>query len=173
MTILPPDCGVFPATRYHATVDFPRRAFLAAPALLANAATVSLTAAEANWLDAICEQIVPSDEDPGARQAGVVNYIDRQLAGPLQRFRKAYQDGLADFMRRKPDFLELSFEAQTEHLKSIETTPFFLMVVDHTMQGFYGDPKHGGNRDRVSWKMMKIDRYMDHGPWHNRTHEIE
>jgi gluconate 2-dehydrogenase gamma chain len=24
------------------------------------------------------------------------------------------------------------------------------------MQGFYGDPRHGGNRDRVSWKMLGV-----------------
>ena len=24
------------------------------------------------------------------------------------------------------------------------------------MQGFYGDPRHGGNRDRVSWKMVGL-----------------
>jgi gluconate 2-dehydrogenase gamma chain len=26
----------------------------------------------------------------------------------------------------------------------------------HTMQGFYGDPRHGGNRDRASWKMVGL-----------------
>jgi gluconate 2-dehydrogenase gamma chain len=25
------------------------------------------------------------------------------------------------------------------------------------MQGFYGSPRHGGNRDYVSYKMMKLD----------------
>jgi gluconate 2-dehydrogenase gamma chain len=30
------------------------------------------------------------------------------------------------------------------------------MLVSHTMEGFYGDPRHGGNRDRVSWKMLKL-----------------
>jgi hypothetical protein len=24
------------------------------------------------------------------------------------------------------------------------------------MQGFYGDPRHGGNLNRVSWKMLRL-----------------
>jgi hypothetical protein len=24
------------------------------------------------------------------------------------------------------------------------------------MMGFYGDPRHGGNKDRVSWKMLGV-----------------
>jgi gluconate 2-dehydrogenase gamma chain len=154
-------------------VNVPRRVFLAAPALFAAETLVSLTATEAEWLDALCEQIIPTDQDPGAREAGVVHYIDRQLAGPLKRFRTAYRNGLAELQRSKPDFLKLSFDEQTAYLKTIETSPFFQMVVDHTMQGFYGDPKHGGNRGRASWKMLRIDRYMDHGPWQGHSHEVE
>jgi gluconate 2-dehydrogenase gamma chain len=30
------------------------------------------------------------------------------------------------------------------------------MLVAHAMQGFYGDPRHGGNRERVSWKMLGV-----------------
>ncbi len=44
-----------------------------------------LTANEASLLDAVCAQIIPTDQDPGAREAGCVVYIDCQLAGPLQR----------------------------------------------------------------------------------------
>jgi gluconate 2-dehydrogenase gamma chain len=33
---------------------------------------------------------------------------------------------------------------------------FFQIVVDHSMQGFYGDPRHGGNRDGASWKMLGL-----------------
>jgi hypothetical protein len=30
------------------------------------------------------------------------------------------------------------------------------MVITHTMQGFYGDARHDGNRDAVSWRMLGI-----------------
>jgi gluconate 2-dehydrogenase gamma chain len=31
------------------------------------------------------------------------------------------------------------------------------LAVDRTMQGFYGAPRHGGNKDYASFKMMKLD----------------
>ncbi len=40
--------------------------------------------------------------------------------------------------------------------KQLSSAEFFGYVVDHTMQGFYGDPRHGGNRDGVSWKMLNL-----------------
>ncbi len=30
------------------------------------------------------------------------------------------------------------------------------MVLAHTMQGFYGSPRHGGNRDYASWRMLRV-----------------
>ena len=36
----------------------------------------------------------------------------------------------------------------------ISSEEFFALLVDHTMQSFYGDPRHGGNRDGASWKML-------------------
>jgi gluconate 2-dehydrogenase gamma chain len=30
------------------------------------------------------------------------------------------------------------------------------LILAHTRQGFYGDPRHGGNRNRVSWKMIGV-----------------
>jgi gluconate 2-dehydrogenase gamma chain len=34
--------------------------------------------------------------------------------------------------------------------------PFFYLMLTHTRQGFYGDPRHGGNRDMASWKMLNL-----------------
>ncbi len=30
------------------------------------------------------------------------------------------------------------------------------MVLDHCMQGFYGSPRHGGNKDYASWRMLGV-----------------
>ncbi len=46
---------------------------------------------EAKTLAAICDQIIPPDQDPGAAWAGVVNYIDRQLCGPFKHLRNTYR----------------------------------------------------------------------------------
>jgi gluconate 2-dehydrogenase gamma chain len=34
---------------------------------------------------------------------------------------------------------------------------FFSIVLTHTMQGFYGSPIHGGNKNHMSFNMLKVD----------------
>ena len=134
----------------------------------------TLSADEARTLEAICDRIIPSDRDPGASWAEVVFFIDRQLAGPYRRLRKTYQLGLAGtngtslamfgspFVAITPgqqDAVLQSMDrgqARGEHWEQVSAKAFFDLVVSHTMQGFYGDPRHGGNRDRVSWKMLRL-----------------
>ncbi len=38
----------------------------------------------------------------------------------------------------------------------VEPAAFFALLREHTMMGFYGDPRHGGNKDRVSWRMLGV-----------------
>jgi gluconate 2-dehydrogenase gamma chain len=134
----------------------------------------SLSVKEARTLEAICERIIPADQDPGAAWAGVVTFIDRQLTGPYHQMRKTYVLGLAGVnatsraMFGKP-FAELTSPQQDRLLQSLDNgqaprecwkqvsaKSFFDLVVSHTIQGFYGDPRHGGNRDRASWKMLRL-----------------
>src|SRR5579871_1394060 len=52
------------------------------------------TASEARVVQAACERIFPADETgPGATEAGVVIYIDGQLAGPYGRDKYRYTKG--------------------------------------------------------------------------------
>ena len=52
------------------------------------------TAGEAQVVQAACARIFPSDESgPGATEAGVVVYIDRQLASPYGRDARRYTKG--------------------------------------------------------------------------------
>jgi len=102
---------------------------------------------------------VPEDDAPGARQAGAVRYIDRQLSGKFREHLPLYRDGLAMADRLAGgSFAQSSPEKQLEALRQIEkdNRPFFDVVVAHTMQGFYGTPRHGGNRDYLSWRMLRI-----------------
>jgi gluconate 2-dehydrogenase gamma chain len=134
-----------------------------------------LTDGEARLAEAIAEQIVPADRDPGAREAGVVNFIDKQLAGPYRRHVDAYRKGLAgvDETSRAmfgAAFVELPGDRQVEVLKVLEagraagaawqhesSAAFFRLIRDHTMQGFYGGPQHGGNRGYASYRMLGLD----------------
>jgi gluconate 2-dehydrogenase gamma chain len=121
----------------------------------------SLTSAEAETLDAICEQIIPADRDPGASWAGVVKFIDKQLAGFYREHRQAYRAGISEANNRAGgNFARATHEKQLEILKGMEkdesTKAFFALVVSHAMQGFYGNPRHGGNRDYCSWRMLGV-----------------
>jgi len=122
-----------------------------------------LTNGQARTLAAICDQIVPADDFPSAAQAGVLTYIDRQLVRHYRRHRDAYCDGLAqaEEMSRKRfgrDLSELPTPQQLEVVSAIEqqNRRFFDLVREHTLEGYYGSPRHGGNRDAVSWRMLGL-----------------
>jgi gluconate 2-dehydrogenase gamma chain len=123
------------------------------------------TVEEARTVEAVCAQIIPEDQDAGAITAGVVHFLDKQLCGFYKPLQRTYRTGIAGINRRSVEsggtgFAELSSASQIELLKGIEKDSnlkaFFLLLVEHSMQGFYGDPRHGGNRDRVSWKMLGV-----------------
>lgn len=120
-----------------------------------------LTNAEAETLAAICDVVIPPDGDPGASQAGVVQFIDRQLDGFHKKLRKQYRAGiaLADALaqsRHGKAFKTLAAEEQEKILTGAECRRFFELAVSHTMQGYYGSPRHGGNRNWASWRMLGI-----------------
>jgi len=124
----------------------------------------SLNDVQARTLAAICDQIVPADDFPSASQAGVLTYIDRQLARHYRRNRNNYRDGLeqADAISRKRfgrDLAELAPQQQFELVSDIshQNPEFFNLVRSHTLEGYYGAPRHGGNRDAVSWRMLGMD----------------
>lgn len=129
------------------------------------------TAREAAIVAAICDHIIPPDDFPGAVQAGVVNFLDLQLTGHYRYLQQAYRRGIAEIDAAAQEkfgrsFLELSPGEQVELLEERQNTEFFRMIRDHTMQGYYGDPRHGGNLDAVSWKMLGIP----HPPVRGRDH---
>lgn len=126
--------------------------------------------AQAAIVEAVTDQIIPADQQPGAKWAGVVHYIDLALVGDLKDFRVAYSRGIHRLATLAQDFAgkafaELDFAAQTNILERLEQdqTPialalngaqFFELVRKHTLDGFFGDPKYGGNRDSVGWKIL-------------------
>lgn len=81
---------------------------------------------EARTVDAIAARIIPGDDDdPGAREAGAVVYIDRALAGAYQQFEKLYRRGLWELehycrARHGGPFVELDEERQDEVLHDID-----------------------------------------------------
>lgn len=122
------------------------------------------TAAE---LDAITAQILPSTDGPGAREAGVVFFIDRALATFDAAKKDEYRQGLEAIQhtRKKmfPDsysIAALSSDQQIQLLRAVETLPFFETLRVHTLCGFLGDPSYGGNRDFIGWKHIGMEHRM-------------
>ena len=115
-------------------------------------------------LGALCDQIVPADDFPSASQAGVLIYIDHQLARVYARYQQDYRRGLelAEGMARSTygrGVEELTVEQQLAWAGKIEHDDqgFFKLVREHAMEGYYGAPRHGGNKDAVSWHMLGLD----------------
>ena len=152
-------------------------------------------------IEAATARIIPTDRDPGALEAGVINYIERILASDdndeaipreevrsianfylgsttgrteeqqnalfkIQGFgiqaRQLYLDGVLELDRLAQEhfggegFCSLQPSQQDRILTVLEEreSPFFSLLIKHTMEGFYGDPRHGGNKDRVGWTLL-------------------
>ncbi len=133
------------------------------------------TEQEAFAVAAAAAQIFPADDSgPGANEAGVVIYIDRQLAGPYGRDRyrftqppfengvpeqgyqgkatpaEIYREGLHQIR----GLHQLSSQGQHAALTRIEKTPFFQMLKTHTIEGMFCDPMHGGNAGLIGWQLI-------------------
>jgi len=132
--------------------------------------------AEALIVAAAASRIFPSDKaGPGASEAGVVVYIDRQLAGSWGRDRyryteepfeenappvfgyqgkatprQIYRQGLQDLK----GFDRLTSTEQDQKLTQIEKTLFFSLLRQNTIEGMFCDPMHGGNIDMVGWQLI-------------------
>jgi gluconate 2-dehydrogenase gamma chain len=54
--------------------------------------------------------------------------------------------------------VELSSDQQVEALGDADqnSKEFFELILAHCRQGYYGDPRHGGNRNMASWKMLRL-----------------
>jgi gluconate 2-dehydrogenase gamma chain len=130
---------------------------------------------EASLLIEICEQLIPGDDMPGAQETGAIHFIDKKLCGVFKLHQQTYRSGLEAFRQtclreHGIPFESLTAAAKVEALRALESgsapkdlweqpTPqeFFGFVLAHTMQSFYGSPRHGGNKDYASYRMLGID----------------
>lgn len=122
-------------------------------------------------LEAMVSQIVPSDETPGAREAGVVYFIDRSVATFASASRTIYLRGLEELRDKTLEmfpgsgkFSALNSAQQIELLTAIETTPFFKTVRDHTVIGMFASPQHGGNYRKVGWQLIGFEDTLNFTP---------
>lgn len=147
------------------------------------------TETEALIVAAAASRIFPSDDSgPGAREAGVAIFVDRQLAGSYgqDRFRYTqppfedaprefgYQGGATprqmyrDGLKSLQGFHLLAPMAQDEALRKIESTPFFSLLRKNTIEGMFCDPMHDGNAGMIGWQLIGFP-----GPRMSNFDEIE
>jgi len=147
-----------------------------------------LTAAEGQEVEAIASCIIPSDGTPGAREAGVVYFIDRALLTFAADQQKVYREGIPEINKRLRQlfpaatfFSAATPEQQVAVLESLDeagskTPPrrpranfiagtaaqFFEAIRAHTLAGFLIDPESDrrGNRGGVGWTV--IGRQSEH-----------
>lgn len=135
---------------------------------------------QAPEIDAIAARIIPTDDMPGAREAGVVYFIDRALATFASDDQKTYKEGLPELQARTHElfpaverFSAATPEQQDAVLRSLDdhapaparpfrprpsAQSFFETLRQHTIAGFLIDPDTGGNRDAVGWKVIGRER---------------
>ena len=129
---------------------------------------------EVKTIVALCNQIIPADEDfGGATDAEVVYYIDRQLSSffkhdsslyrqsilklqsfCLEKFNKPFSDLDSD---KQISLMQMMEKNKLDIVKWKNSSSFFNKIRLHTMQGFYGSPIHGGNKNFLSFDFLNID----------------
>ena len=148
-----------------------------------------LTPAEAKEVEAISACIIPSDGTPGAREAGVVYFIDRALVTFSADEQKTYREGLPEIQKRlqhlfptETVFSAAAPEKQVAVLESLDeagsknpprrpranfiagtAAQFFETIRAHTLAGFLIDPESDrrGNSGGVGWAV--IGHLPEHG----------
>lgn len=130
----------------------------------------TLTAAEATELGAMADRIMPTTDTPGAKEAGVIHFMDRALGGFEKEVLPDLRKGLADLgarsARRKTGakFSSLPPADQDALLAEIEKGEFFQGVRYLTMVGMFADPRYGGNQGGVGWKILGFDHRPAYTP---------
>lgn len=127
---------------------------------------------------AIAARIIPSDDSPGATEAGAVYFIDRGLITIAPEAQPIYRDGLVQFQNDIHEmfpavekFSAASIAQQDQFLQSQDnpaaparrrnrpapgTPSFFETIRIHTIAAFLIDPEseYAGNRSGVGWQLL-------------------
>ena len=129
------------------------------------------TEEQAADIDAMASQIIPTDDTPGAHEARVIFFIDRALVTFLRDARPTYIQGMKDLQAKTKElfpnatkFSALNSAQQIQVMTAIEKSPFFNTVRNHTVIGFFASPIHGGNHNKIGWKLIKFDDSLDFKP---------
>jgi len=120
-------------------------------------------------IEAMTAQIWPADDTPGAREAGVVHFIDHALATDpppaAVPMRSLFTTGLEQLQAKVGElypgtdarFAGLAGERQVAVLRAIESTPFFDGVRTITMLALFANPSYGANPSGKNWAAIGFE----------------
>ena len=126
---------------------------------------------DAMTVAALTERLMPgAPGKPGARDAGVLNYIDLALAGAYADLQDFYRRGLAQLDAHcrttyGAPFVALDAGRQDQVIVALEdgraagfswpsAPALFNTIRTHTMEGMFADPIYGGNKDFAGWRLV-------------------
>ena len=125
-------------------------------------------------LKAALDRLIPADDFPGAWEAGVGDYIVRQLESDSRHLLPSYRLGLdaldaeavvaygqhfAELYPARQDVLLANLErGVTGTLWVTPAAGFVSALIHHAAEGYYADPAQGGNRNAESWNMVGFDQ---------------
>ncbi len=160
--------------------DISRRAVIVSAALVPVAALAqqsvpastpsALSDAQLRLLAAIVDRIIPKDDlGPSASECDVPIYINRALGDYLAGEKPAFIEGLesTDALARRTHnaaFIDLTPEQRDALLMSMDNATadgfpnaraFFNRARRLTMEGMFGDPYYGGNKNFAGWDLIK------------------
>jgi gluconate 2-dehydrogenase gamma chain len=128
------------------------------------ASIVALTRGQADVVTAAAARILPAvGGRPGAREAGVVYFIDKALSTFNAGQKAIYVEGIDDLNSRAAQrragagFIGLDLTEQDGVLRAIENTAFFAALRVDTIVGTFALPSWGGNRDFSGWHLIGLD----------------
>lgn len=121
-----------------------------------------LDAKEASELEAVAARIIPSDETPGAKEAGVIYFIDNVMSSRPEQLADL-RSGLQELQARSAEqygsstFAALTAPQQDGLLSELEQTPFFATVRYLSIAGMFSLPQYGGNRGGIGYQLIGFD----------------
>lgn len=134
-----------------------------------EAAFTAFSNEEAVELTAIAARIIPSDDTPGATEAGVIYFLDNIFGEPQREPQLVMlRDGLRELGLQVATetgvayFHELTEAQQDDLLAQNENTPFFATMRYLTIAGTFSLPEYGGNQDKIGYKIIGFE---DRGAW--------
>jgi gluconate 2-dehydrogenase gamma chain len=128
-----------------------------------NNPLTTLGAEEAEEFAAIAARILPSDETPGATEAGVIYFMDTVLGSSRSELLAPAREGLAALQASARDsygsvrFSLLAPDQQDALLQTIETSEFFATMRFLTLAGMFALPEYGGNHEHIGWDLIGFD----------------